>query len=194
MNHLARIKGMVCQRCISTVRTAFLDQGFIVTDIELGEVSYRLPSVEKALDGVRRQLAQEGFEIIDSKQAGLLARVEVLVEEWIQTYATHGVHFSTFISEAVHLNYNSISTLFSQTHSYTLEQHIIRRRVQLAQQLLAKPECLLTDIAFQLGYSSVHHLSNQFKKQSGMSPSSYRALLLSDDPMAAPETENQEVY
>lgn len=188
MAHLARIKGMVCRRCISTVKMAFLDQGFIVTNIELGEVSYQLPSVEKALDGVRRQLAQEGYELIDSKQASLLARVEELVEEWIQTYATHAVHFSTFISEALHLNYNSISTLFSQTRSYTLEHHIIQRRVQLVQQLLGQPECSLTDIAFRLGYSSVHHLSNQFKKQTGMSPSTYRALLLAGDPFANSET------
>ncbi len=176
MEKLMRIKGMVCRRCIATVKDIFKEAGFVVTGITLGEVFYQPGGPDASLDNVKYQLAEEGFQTLDDKQSRIIARVKELVEEHLSGPEHHSHNFSEMVAEALLMDYGSISTLFTSTEGVTLERYLIGRRTEKAKQLLRNNTVSFTDIAFQLGYSSVHHFSNQFKSITGMTPSTYREL------------------
>jgi AraC-like DNA-binding protein len=174
MEAKARIKGMVCRRCIETVKEIFMEAGLTVSGIDLGEVTYTYPAADNSMTEVSRRLEQEGFSLLDDKQSRTVVKVKELVEEHLSgpDHANH--NFSDMVMEALHTDYGTVSALFSETEGITLEQYLIRRRVGKVQDLLKSTTLSLTDIAFRLNYSSVHHLSNQFRKITGLSPSQYR--------------------
>ncbi|GAB2960431.1 hypothetical protein GCM10027048_30190 [Hymenobacter coalescens] len=178
MDHLVRIKGMVCPRCIQTVKTLFMDQGFTVMGIELGSLTYRIgDEYPRDLTVVREQLEEEGFEVLDDKQSLTIARLKQLVEAWIQQDSARNTTLAAYVSDALHQNYHSLSTLFSDTQGLTLERYLISRRIELAREHLAATQDTLAAIADRLGYSSSQHFSNQFKRETGMTPSEYRQLV-----------------
>jgi AraC family transcriptional regulator len=176
MEKQLRIKGMVCRRCIATVKDIFMKEGFIVTKIELGEVIYKPRHPDASLEKVWLDLQEEGFQPLDDKQSRLIARVKELVEEQVSGKANSGPNFSEVVARSIGMDYGTISSLFSQTMGVSLEQYLILRRVEKVKNLLVHTRLSFTEIAFQLGYSSVHHLSNQFKKITGLTPSQFRAL------------------
>lgn len=176
MEKLMRVKGMVCRRCIAGVQEIFTGAGFDVTSISLGEVRYIPRDAGASLDKVRDQLAEEGFQPLDDKQSRIIAKVKELVEEHLSGPEHHNHTFSRMVAEALYMDYGSVSTLFTATEGITLERYLIGRRTEKAGQMLQNAELSFTDIAFRLGYSSVHHFSNQFKSITGMAPSAYRTL------------------
>ncbi|MCC2545529.1 helix-turn-helix domain-containing protein [Hymenobacter sp. BT175] len=177
MNHLVRIKGMVCPRCIQTVSAVFRDEDFPVTDVQLGAVTYHTGNEQpRDLARVRQRLAAEGFEVLDDKQARLIARLKELVDAWIEQGVEHEHTLAAYVSEALHQNYYTLSTLFSATQGTTLERYLISRRIELAQQQLETSDESLAVIGERLGFSSSHHFSNQFKRETGLTPSQYRVM------------------
>jgi AraC-like DNA-binding protein len=176
MENLMRIKGMVCRRCIATVKDIFMEEGFSVSRINLGEVVYAPVRADASPEAVKGRLAEEGFAPLDDKQSRIIARVKELVEEHLSGPEHHGHNFSEMVTEALYMDYSSVSTLFTGTEGVTLEKYLIGRRTEKAKELLQTPGLSFTDIAFQLGYSSVHHFSNQFKNMTGLTPSAYRVL------------------
>jgi AraC-like DNA-binding protein len=176
MEKRMRIKGMVCRRCIATVKDIFMAEGFSVQQIGLGEVQYTPGSPEASLEKVRDHLVAEGFAPLDDKQTRIIARVKELVEAHLSGPEHHNHNFSEMVTEALYMDYDAVSTLFTATEGITLERYLIGRRNEKAKALMQDPERSFTDIAFELGYSSVHHFSNQFKRLTGLSPSAYRAL------------------
>lgn len=125
---------------------------------------------------VKQSLKEEGFEVLTDKQSFIIDKVKETVEQDLITNDGYSKNFASVVSEALHMDYDTISTLFSTTEGIKLEQYVINKRIEKVQEFLKFSQLTLTDIAFQLGYSSVHHLSNQFKKITGMSPSYYREL------------------
>ncbi len=176
MEKLTRIKGMVCRRCIATVKDIFMAEGFHVNKIELNEVLYTPSGPEASLEKVRYHLAEEGFEPLDDKQSRIIARVKELVEEHLSGPEHHSHNFSEMVTEGLYMDYNAVSTLFTATEGVTLERYLIGRRIERAKELMQNTKLSFADIAFQLGYSSVHHFSSQFKSMTGMTPSMYRDL------------------
>jgi AraC-like DNA-binding protein len=176
MEKLMRIKGMVCRRCIATVKDIFIAEGFHVNKIELGEVLYAPGGPEASLEKVKEQLAEEGFEPLGDKQSRIIARVKELVEEHLSGPEHHNHNFSEMVTEALYMDYSAVSTLFTATEGITLERYLIGRRTERAKELMQNTKLSFSDIAFQLGYSSVHHFSNQFKSITGLSPSAYKEL------------------
>jgi AraC-like DNA-binding protein len=176
MEKRMRIKGMVCRRCIATVKDIFMAEGFRVHDIGLGEVQYSPGGPEASLEKVRAHLAAEGFAPLDDKQSRIIARVKELVEAHLSGPEHHNHNFSEMVTEALYMDYDAVSTLFTATQGITLERYLIGRRHEKAKELMQNPNLTFTDIAFELGYSSVHHFSNQFKRITGLSPSAYREL------------------
>ncbi len=167
---------MVCRRCISTVKDIFMEEGFQVNRIELGEVEYAPKGPDVSLDKVKYRLQEEGFQPLDDKQSQLIAKVKQLVEEHLSGPEHHNHNFSQMVTQALLMDYNSVSSLFTATEGITLERYLIGRRIEKAKELLGKTKLSFTDIAFQLGYSSVHHFSNQFKNITGLTPSAFRQL------------------
>jgi len=172
-----RIKGMVCRRCIATVKDIFMAEGFRVNAVELGEVRYTPGGPGASLERVKEGLAAEGFEPLDDKQSRIIARVKELVEEHLSGPEHHNHNFSEMVTESLYMDYHAVSALFTATEGITLERYLIGRRTEKAKELMRNPGLSFTDIAFGLGYSSVHHFSNQFKSLTGLSPSAYRVML-----------------
>ena len=169
---------MVCARCIKVVKEELEKLGLNVENVILGEavVSSR---VEIDENKIRDVLEQNGFELIDDKQAKIIEKIKVIVIELIQNQSEDkltGTNFSDYISEKVDKSYQYISSLFSSHEGVTLETYIINQKIEKVKELLIYNELSLTEISYRLGYSSVQHLSSQFKKITGLTPSEFKQL------------------
>ncbi len=168
------IKNMVCDRCKMVVRQELEKQGLTPVKIALGEVTVsegEIPAVvQKRLDDALLHL---GFERIDDRKARLIENIKNKVIELIH-YGDPGnrkLNWSDILSESLHYEYNYLSNLFSSVEGITLEQYIIRQKIEKVKELLFYDELNLSEIARKLGYSSTAHLSGQFKKITGFTPS-----------------------
>src|SRR5215207_5880142 len=167
-------KNMVCNRCKIVVRQELEKLGFSPEKIELGEVQLREATLTSdQLEQIGRALTAVGFERIDDRRARMIEAIKKKVIQKI-----HGVdqidrkfNWSDIIADELHYDYAYLSTLFSSVEGITLEQYIIRQKIEKAKELLLYDEFNLSEIASKLGYSSVAHLSSQFKKITGFTPS-----------------------
>ncbi|HLT79561.1 MAG TPA: helix-turn-helix domain-containing protein [Cyclobacteriaceae bacterium] len=174
------IKNMVCGRCVDAVRTAFEQAGLPPEEVALGRVTLRdeKPAAE-ALERVDALLKQAGFERINDRKSRLIEAVknEVISRIHHSERLDLKTNWSALISEALHHEYNYISSLFSSVEGVTLEHYIIRQKIEKAKELLFYEEHTLSEIADRLGYSSVAHLSGQFKKITGLTPTQLKKSL-----------------
>ena len=172
------IKNMVCNRCIKVVQQELEGLGLHVEKIVLGQVDLNdMLTVEK-INAIDEALMRNGFERIDSRKSRLIESIKKLVIDRVHHNpdGSRKLNWSSILSEELHLDYNYLSGLFSSVEGVTLEQYIIHQKIEKAKELLFYDELTLTQIAERLGYSSVAHLSNQFKKITGLSPSHFKKL------------------
>jgi len=168
------IKNMVCNRCIMVVKQTMEAQGLHPEQVVLGEVKLKEKELSKdqlmTLDHALRDL---GFERIDDHKARLIESIKNKVIQLVHhgDPADRKFNWSTILSEELHYEYNYLSNLFSSVVGITLEQYIIRQKIERTKELLFYDELSLSEIANKLGYSSVAHLSAQFKKVTGLTPS-----------------------
>jgi len=168
------IKNMVCNRCIVAVRQELQRQGLHAEKVSLGEVGLTEEKLsESQLTKLDAALIDLGFERIDDSKARLIESIKNLVIKKIHHADSIKLKFnwSTLLSEELHFEYNYLSNLFSSVEGITLEQYIIRQKIERAKELLFYDELTLSEIANRLDYSSVAHLSAQFKKITGFTPS-----------------------
>jgi AraC family transcriptional regulator len=173
MTHLF-IKNMVCNRCISAVSQEMVKLGLHPESVALGEVVLKEDHLDPAiLAQLDADLKNLGFERIDDRKARLIEAIKNKVIHMIhRTERVDRKHnWSDILSEELHFEYNYLSSLFSSVEGITLEQFIIRQKIERAKELLFYDELNLSQIADRLGYSSVAHLSGQFKKITGLTPS-----------------------
>ena len=167
---------MVCNRCIKVVQEELEKQGLTVNTIKLGEVS--IAQEEDAIDfsKLRKVLMDNGFELLDDKKTLLIEKIKNVVIETIHQSENVDIHinFSYLIHEKVGKDYQFLSSLFSATEGITIEKYVILQRIERAKELLIYDELNLSEIAFKLGYSSVQHLSSQFRKVTGLTPSTFK--------------------
>ena len=169
---------MVCQRCKMVVQAELEKLGLHPVATELGEVVIE----EKQLTKEQRTklsdaLNASGFELIDDKRSKLIEQIKTFIIDIIH-YKDElpQQNFSKLISKHLHHDYSYLSNLFSEVEGITIEQYIINQRIEKVKELLVYDELSLSQIAFQLGYSSAPHLSNQFKKLTGLTPSQFRIM------------------
>ena len=172
------IKNMVCARCIKTVTGIFQQTGAEIQNVRLGAVETRNELNNEQLNSIRQRLSEEGFELLDDQKTKLI--------EQIKNEIVHLVHYgdldemkvnlSTHLGIKLHKDYNYLSNLFSSVESTTIEQYFILQKIERVKELLVYDELSLSEIAFKLDYSSVAHLSNQFKKMTGLTPSQFKKL------------------
>ena len=172
------IKNMVCPRCIKVVKEELEKMGFNVENVILGEASI---SSEGEIDEekIREVLEENGFELIDNKQAKIIEKIKVIVIGLIQKQSEDKlteVHFSDYITDRINKSYQYISSLFSSHEGVTLETYIINQKIEKVKELIIYNELSLTEISYRLGYSSVQHLSSQFKRITGFTPSEFKRL------------------
>ncbi len=170
------IKNMVCRRCQKVVRTELENLGLRLLAVQPGQVT--LP---EAVDGVKKEivkkaLAKRGFGLLENKKEWVVEMIKSTIIQAIHYREGVCINFSVLIAEQVGLDYPYLSALFSSVEGLTVEKYIILQRIERAKELLVYDELSLGQIADQMGYSSVHHLSNQFKKVTGLTPSYFKKL------------------
>ncbi len=171
------IKNMVCPRCISSVEQILKNNNLNAKYIRLGEVELEAKTTSIHLKKFAQELLQTGFELLDDQKAQSIEKVKNLLIQKVQSGEVEE-HFSLtkFIGEKIFKDYSSISKMFSQLEGVTLEQFFNLQKIEKVKEWLIYNEQSLTQIAFNLGYSSTQHLSSQFKKLTGMTPSQFKQL------------------
>ena len=173
------IRNMVCDRCIRVVREELSALGLDVRRVELGEAEVSEGRMPVDVNRIRTMLQANGFELIEDRRR---KTVESIKRE-IVNLVHHGTpssrrrpKLSTHLAAALQQDFHSLSVLFSSTEGMTIEQFYIRQRIERVKELLKYGEQTLSEIAWDLHYSSVQHLSNQFRQVTGMTPSAFRKM------------------
>jgi len=173
------IKNMVCARCKWAVRKTLQEQGLTPLSVELGAVHVAESPDIARLNAVRAALAEWGFELLDDHRAQTVEQIKAFIINDIhhaQAAEKAAENLSDRLAQALGRDYTGLSRLFSEVEDLTIEQFVIRQRIERVKELLVYDEQTLSEIAWNLGYSSVAHLSRQFKQVTGFTPSHYRAV------------------
>lgn len=169
------VKNMVCRRCILSVEEVFNRLQLPVQAVELGEVEVAHEPTAKEREELHLALNQLGFELIDDRKSRIIEKVKTVLIALI-----HGkepvlkVNLSHYLQDQLAMDYHSLSHLFSEVEGTTIEQYYIAQRIERVKELLVYDELTLSEIAYHMGYSSVAHLSGQFKKVTGLTPSHFK--------------------
>ena len=177
MKNTIHIKNMVCPRCIDTVQDICDKLNIKINSIQLGEVvtSAELSNVQK--NGLGEALNSKGFELLEDQNSKLINQIKsIIVDQVHHQSEAMKVNFSTLLSDQLNHEYTSMSKLFSMVEGITIERFIMKQKVERVKEMLFYDELTQTEIAYKMSYSSVAHLSNQFKKESGMTPSEFKKL------------------
>lgn len=171
------IKNMVCDRCKKVVREELGRIGVNLKHVELGEVqTVNEPDAAKLAE-VKTVLEANGFELLDDRKSALVESIRTLIIEEIQYLKGNKpaqMNFSDYLSMKAGYEYSYISSLFSTETGQTIEHYIIAQKVEKIKEWLTYNELSLSEMAWRLSYSSTAHLSNQFKKVSGMTPGEFK--------------------
>jgi len=171
------IKNMVCPRCIEAVNQVFQGLKIDIIDITLGKVTTQFELSAKQKKILQTHLVQKGFELLDDKESKIINKIKAIIIEQIHHKKLPiNKNFSTLLSEKLHYDYGHLSRLFSTVEGKTIEQFTMAQKIEKVKELLTYNELSLSEISYDMGYSSVAHLSGQFKKVTGMSPSTFKKL------------------
>ena len=172
-----RIKNMVCPRCIMAVEKTMEDLGFDVNDVELGLVEFHEPITLDDRNKIEAKLVKLGFEILEDKKSQTVERIKNQIIELVSKDLNDlTITLSEYLSSKLQTEYNALSTLFSNQESQTIEQFYILQKIEKVKELLVYDELNLSEIAYKMNYSSVSHLSNQFKKVTGLAPTHFKEI------------------
>ena len=171
------IKNMVCPRCISSVEQILKDNKLQAQYIRLGEVELTKDPGKNKLEQFSGDLTKNGFELLDDQKMQLIEKIKNLLIGKVQQGNVED-HFSVskFLGKKIFKDYSALSKLFSEVEGITIEQFFILQKIEKVKEWLIYNELSLNQIAFNLGYSSTQHLSNQFKKLTGMTPTQFKQL------------------
>ncbi len=168
---------MVSTRCKMAVKEELKKLGlhFVVVDLGEVEIMEDLSADERAT--LKDALLLSGLELMDDKRAILIEQIKNVVTEMVHyTDEMIRTNFSDYLSDKLKHDYTYMANLFSEVQGVTIEQYVIAHKVERIKELIIYDEFNITEIAYQMNYSSVAHLSNQFKKMTGLSPSHFKQL------------------
>lgn len=168
---------MVSTRCKMVVKDVLKNLGLHFMVVDLGEVEIMEDINEETRNELKKALIVSGLELMDDKKAMLIEKINNVITEMIH-YSDEApkMNYSDYISDKLKYDYTYLSNLFSEVKGITIQQFIIIHKIERAKELLLYDEMNLTEISYKLHYSSVAHLSNQFKKVTGLSPSQFKNL------------------
>jgi AraC-like DNA-binding protein len=171
------VKYMVSNRCKMAVKEQLEKLGLHYIVVDMGEVEIMENLSQAQQIQLQLGLKESGLELMDDKKAILIEKIKNVITEMIHhSEEVPKVNYSDFISEKLDYDYTYLSNLFSEVKGITIQQFIIVHKIERVKELLFYGELNLTEISYKLHYSSVAHLSNQFKKVTGLSPSAYKQL------------------
>ena len=166
---------MVCGRCILVVKQELEKLGIPIKQVSLGEVETTEDIPNDMITDLSKNLSALGFELLDSNKHQLIEKIKnTLINEVHYSEGERVYNYSEILSKALHKDYSYLSNLFSEVEGITIEKYIIHQKIEKAKELIIYDELSLSEIAYRLGYSSVAHLSNQFKKVTGLTPTHFK--------------------
>ena len=169
------VKNMVCNRCIMVVQQVFESLGYIPIRISLGNVETTNPITDDNLKKLKKSLIGYGFDLIDDTKSRIIEKIKNLVIQSVHhNNEDLKVNYSEYIESHLNRDYAYLSSLFSEVEGTTIEKYVILQKIERVKELLVYDELTLSEIAYQMGYSNVAYLSNQFKKVTGLTPSHFK--------------------
>lgn len=168
---------MVCDRCKMVVNTELQTLGLNPIYVELGEVEIEEDNINEIKEKLLKRLNSIGFDLIDDKKSKTIEKIKTLIIDLIYNKNNSlTTNLSGYLSNSLYQDYNTLSNLFTEVENTTIEKFYINQKIEKVKELLTYNELTLNEIALQLNYSSTAHLSNQFKKVTGFSPSLFKQL------------------
>lgn len=168
------IKNMVCNHCVAAVRAALADAGATVVDVELGRAEIAENLSDNELSDVARRLEASGFELITDPAKDIVETIKREIIMMVRSAEPPPKKLSEYLSDRLGRDYKSLSRIFSETEGRTIENYAILQKIERVKELLLDGQLTVSEIAWQTGYSSVAHLSRQFKDITAMTPSEFR--------------------
>jgi AraC-like DNA-binding protein len=168
---------MVCNRCKMFVKSTLEKLELHPMHVELGEIELEENDISSKKEKLKLQLQLFGFDLLDDKKTKTIEKVKNLITDLVQNKNNNlEITLSEFLSRELNQDYSSISNLFSEVEGITIEKYQILQKIEKVKELLIYDEINLTQIAFQLNYSSVAYLSNQFKTVTGLTPGYFKKM------------------
>lgn len=173
------IKNMICRRCLMVVQGLLDNHGLAYDKLSFGEVHLPQPPSQTQKAALAKDLEEVGFELIGDRAGALVEKIKQLIIGKARNQLTEEeskLKLSAYIAAHLHYEYTYLSSLFSSIESRTIENFFIEQRIEYAKELLVYGQMNLSQIALELDYSSTAHLSNQFKKVTGLTPSHFKKI------------------
>lgn len=168
---------MVSIRCKMVVKSELDKLGLHYTKVDLGEVNIKEPINDDQRALLKAGLLKSGLELMDDKKAILIERIKAVIIEIVRSEnEANKINFSALLSKKLNFDYNYLANLFSEVTGITIERYMIAHKIERVKELLLYHDYTLTEISYMLNYSSVAHLSSQFKKVTGLTPSYFKKL------------------
>ena len=168
---------MVSNRCKMTVKEELKKLGLHFVIVELGEVEIMEDLTPEQREELKTALSNSGLELMDDKRAVLVEKIKNAIIEMVHHSDQNiKINFSDYLSEKLNHNYTYLANLFSEVRGITIEHFLIAHKIEKIKELIIYDELNITEIAWKMNYSSVAHLSNQFKKVTGLSPTHFKQL------------------
>lgn len=171
------VKNMVCRRCLLAVEDVLMRSAIPFNKVITGEIHLSEKIAQQQIDLLRTSLASIGLELIDNRMSGMIEKIKQLVIKKARNELKekeNKTKLSIYLSRNLHHEYTYLSSFFSSVEGRTIENYFIEQRIEKVKELLVYDEMTLSEISFELEYSSVAHLSNQFKKITGLTPSHFK--------------------
>lgn len=171
------IKNMVCNRCVMAVDSVLKALGLHPQSVTLGEAKVTETLSPEQMETVRTHLSELGFELLDDRRQQVIDRIRKAVIGLVRRREDRPArNLSEVVAAELHQDYSTLSRLFSEVTGKTIERYYMEQRIERVKELIRYDEMTLTEIAYQLDYSSVAYLSSQFKTVTGMTPTRFKAL------------------
>lgn len=168
---------MVSLRCKMLVKEELKNLGLHYTSVELGVIDIRENITPEKREKLRKVLLMSGLELMEDKKAKLIEKIKIVIIEMVHySEELPKVKYSEYISNILGHDYTYLSNIFSEVKGSTIEHYIIEHKIEKVKELLLYDELNLTEISYRMNYSSVAHLSSQFKKVTGLTPTFYKNL------------------
>ena len=176
-SHSLLVKNMVCHRCVLTVEDILNKAAIPFHNVVFGEIHLINEPSKEQKETLSAKLRSVGFELIDNHMGGLIEKIKLLVIKKARNEVDKkeiNLNLSAYLSDKLHYEYTHLSSSFSEIEGRTIENLFIEQRIEKAKELLIYGQMTLSEIAFELGYSSTAYLSSQFKKITGLTPSHFK--------------------
>lgn len=171
------IRNMACLSCKVVVKEALEELEIVPVKVELGEVETREDMTAEEKKQLNKKIKKVGLELLESKQGSVIEKIRKVVVDYVyHTEEKLIVNFSDYLAEKLDYSYTYLANLFSEVEVSTIEQYVISMRIERIKELIMFEDLTLTEISYKLHYSSVAHLSAQFKKVTGLTPTHFKAL------------------